>query len=255
MVGSYRILLETVKVTKYFGGLRALHNVSVKVERGRITGIIGPNGAGKTTLFKVIAGFLKPTSGMVFFEGERIDRKPPHEVAVKGIAFTFQVPKGLPGLTVLDNIVAALGSRRYRGLGFLGIRVTRDIVNEAYRIASKVGLEDYVERSAGELPLGLQKRLEIARALALKPKLIMLDEPAAGMSVEEAEELRQLIKELNREGVTFMLIEHNVPFALDLSDYMYVLHYGEVLAEGRPEEVVLNKRVIEAYLGAGYAGG
>lgn len=249
------VLLETVRLSKYFGGIRALHEVSIRVKRGSVTGIIGPNGAGKTTLFRVIAGFLKPTSGMVFFEGERIDGKPPHDIAVRGVAFTFQVPRGLPGLTVLDNIIAALGSSKYRGLGFLGVRITRDVVSEAYRIAEKVGLEDYLERRVDEIPLGLQKRLEIARALALKPKLIMLDEPAAGMSGEEAEELKGLVRSLNREGVTFMLIEHNVPFALDLTDYMYVLHYGEVLAEGKPDDVVTDRRVIEAYLGAGYAGG
>ncbi len=248
-------ILETKNITKYFGGIRALHNVSVRVEKGTVTGIIGPNGAGKTTLFKIIAGFLKPTTGVVLFEGERIDGRPPHIIALKGIAFTFQVPRGLPKMTILDNIVAALGAPLYRGVDFIRLRVSGDITSRAYEIARRVGLEDYVERLAEELPLGLQKRLEIARALALEPKLLMLDEPAAGMSVEEADELKELLRSLNKSGVTIMLIEHNVPFALDLSDYMYVLHYGEVLAEGKPEEVVADKKVIEAYLGAGYARG
>ena len=248
-------ILETDSATKYYGGIRALYNVSIKVAEGSITGIIGPNGAGKTTLFKIIAGFLKPTKGRVFFEGERIDGKPPHEVALRGIAFTFQVPRGLPKMTVIDNIIAALGGYWYRGIGFIRTRTRRNIVDKAYTIAEKVGLEKYTERLAEELPLGLQKRLEIARALALEPKLVMLDEPAAGMSAEEAEELKQLIKSLNREGVTIMLIEHNVPFAVELSDYMYVLHYGEILSEGKPDEVVSDKKVIDAYLGAGYARG
>ncbi len=249
------IILETRNITKYFGGIRALNNVSIKIRKGSITGIIGPNGAGKTTLFRVIAGFLKPTKGEVLLESKRIDGKPPHIVASMGVGFTFQVPQGFPSLSVLDNVIAAIGWRFYRGMGFIKRRTKSDIIGEAYKIIKKVGLEDYVERKAGELPLGLQKRLEIARALALDPKILMLDEPVAGMSAEEAMELAGLVRELNRGGLTVMLIEHNVPIAVELSDYMYVLHYGEVLAEGKPEEVTSDRRVIEAYLGAGYASG
>jgi len=250
---SDSIILETVNLSKYFGGVKALHQVSIRVKRGRITGIIGPNGAGKTTLFRTIAGFYKPTSGKIFFEKREIQGKPPHKIALMGIALTFQVPKQFKELTVLENIIAALGGKSYTGFRFTGQWARRDVVREAYEIAETVGLEDYIDKPAKILPLGLQKRLEIARALALKPKIVMLDEPAAGMSREEAEDLKNLIRDLKNRGITILLVEHNVPFAVELSDYMYVLHYGTLLAEGEPEEVVRDKRVIEAYLGAGYA--
>ena len=247
------IILETINLSKYFGGVKALQGVSIRIKRGLVTGIIGPNGAGKTTLFRTIAGFYKPTSGKILFEGREIQGKPPHRIALMGIALTFQVPKQFPELTVLENIVAALGARSYTGLRFTGRWDKREVLEEAARIAEKTGLGEYLYTQAKILPLGLQKRLEIARALALRPKLVMLDEPAAGMSAEEAEELKQLVAGLRREGITVLLVEHNVPFAVGLSDYMYVLHYGQVLAHGAPEKVIRDPKVVEAYLGAGYA--
>ncbi|MEB3780692.1 MAG: ABC transporter ATP-binding protein [Desulfurococcales archaeon] len=250
------VILETVNLSKYFGGIRALEDVNIIVKEGRIVGIIGPNGAGKTTLFKCIAGYHKPSKGKIIYQGREIQGMPPHGIVKLGISMTFQVPRPFKGLSVRDNIVAALGSRMYDGLRFMREWYKEEMLNKAEYIARLVGLEDYLDTDAGLLPLGLQKRLELAKALATNPRLLLLDEPAAGMSREEALDLKEIIVDVKKTvKLTIMVVEHNVPFAVDLSDEMYVLNYGVVLAHGDPQEVIRDRRVVEAYLGRGYISG
>ncbi len=246
-------MLKIVNLNKRFGGLQALSNVNMEVKKGEILGVIGPNGAGKTTLFNIITGFLKPTSGRIIFQGMEIQRLPPAKIVKLGIARTFQIVKPLKNLTVFENILTAVGYQNYFGLHFFKRWNEEEYVKKAEKIIKLVGLEGHRDTVSGLLPLGLQKRIEIAKALAVEPKLLLLDEPTAGMSYEESEEIKELIKRVRERGVTIMLVEHNVPFAVDLTDRMYVLSYGKIIAEGSPEEVIKNKKVIEAYLGGEYA--
>ena len=246
-------MLKIVNLSKNFGGLKALSNVNMEVKKGEILGVIGPNGAGKTTLFSIISGFLKPSSGKIIFEDVEIQGMAPAKIVKLGIARTFQIVKPLKSLTVFENVLTACGYKNYFGLSFLKKWKDDKYMRKADEIIRLVGLEKYRDNVSGALPLGLQKRIEIARALALDPKLLLLDEPTAGMSYEESNEIKELIKRLREMGITIMLVEHNVPFAVELTDRMYVLSYGEIIAEGTPEEIVKDERVIEAYLGGGYA--
>ncbi len=246
-------LLRIEHLNKRFGGLHALSDVNIVVKRGEILGVIGPNGAGKTTLFNIISGFLKPTSGRILFEGREIHRLPPAKIVKLGIARTFQIVKPLKNLSVYENILTAVGYLNYFGLSFMKRWDEEQYRKRAEEIIELVDLDKYRNSISGALPLGLQKRIEIARALAVNPKLLLLDEPTAGMSYEESEEIKQIIKDVRDRGVTVMLVEHNVPFAVELTDRMYVLSYGKIIAEGAPEEIVKNEKVIEAYLGGEYA--
>ncbi len=246
-------MLKIVNLSKNFGGLKALSNVNMEVKKGEILGVIGPNGAGKTTLFSIISGFLKPSSGKIIFEDVEIQGMAPAKIVKLGIARTFQIVKPLKSLTVFENVLTACGYKNYFGLSFLKKWKDDKYMRKADEIIRLVGLEKYRDNVSGALPLGLQKRIEIARALALDPKLLLLDEPTAGMSYEESNEIKELIKRLREMGITIMLVEHNVPFAVELTDRMYVLSYGEIIAEGTPEKIVKDERVIEAYLGGGYA--
>ena len=246
-------MLSIKHVSKRFGGLRALDDVNIEVKKGEILGVIGPNGAGKTTLFSIISGFLKPTSGKIIFEGKEIQGKPPAKIVKMGIARTFQIVKPLKNLTVFENILTASGYQNYFGLSFMKKWDVEEYKRKADELIELVGLENYRDTISGSLPLGLQKRIEIAKALALDPKILLLDEPTAGMSYEESNEIKELIKDVRDRGVTIMLVEHNVPFAVELSDRMYVLSYGKIIAEGLPDEIVKNEKVIAAYLGGEYA--
>jgi branched-chain amino acid transport system ATP-binding protein len=247
------VILETRDLAKYFGGVRAVDGVSIRVRRGELLGIIGPNGAGKTTLFNLITGFLKPTRGKVIYEGREIQGMPPARIARMGIARTFQIVRPLKNLTVFDNVLTACGYREYAGLSFVKPWMKEEYMGKAEKLIREVGLEDYMYKPTGTLPLGYLRRLEIARALALDPKILLLDESMSGMSMEEITEIEAIIKDLWRKGLTVILVEHNVPVAVELSERMYVLNFGRIIAEGRPEEIISDKRVIEAYLGAGYA--
>jgi len=250
------VILRTEDLCKYFGGIKALDHVNIHVRKGEILGIIGPNGAGKTTLFNVVSGFYKPTKGAVFFMGRRISGLHPAKIARIGIGRTFQITRPFKNLTVLQNVMAACGRDAYFGLSFFKKYRTPEVVEEAMSIIEDVGLADYADQPAKVLPIGHMRRLEIARALALRPKLLLLDEPTAGMSAKEIEEISELVRRLRDEkGITIMLVEHNMRVAMGLSDRMYVLNYGKVIAEGTPEEVRENPLVIEAYLGRGYAAG
>jgi len=245
-------LLRIEHLNKRFGGLQALSDVNIVVKRGEILGVIGPNGAGKTTLFNIISGFLKPTSGKIIFEGKEIQKYPPAKRVNMGIARTFQIVKPLKNLTVYENILTATGYKNYFGVSFFKRWNKEEYREKTEEILKLVGLEKYRDKISGSLPLGLQKRIEIGRALALNPKLLLLDEPTAGMSYEESEEIKKLIRDVHNKGVTIMLVEHNVPFAVDLTERMYVLSYGEIIAEDTPQEIVKNEKVIAAYLGGEY---
>ena len=249
--------LEVQKITLSFGGLMALSGVSLGVKKGQIFAIIGPNGAGKTCMLNCICRFYHPERGRVFFEGKEISKVPTHRVAAYGIARTFQNIELFKGMTVLDNI--KLGRHVHLKTGLLGGgiywgRAKRE--ETALRKEIEENIIDLLEIQAirkkvvGTLPYGLQKRVELARALAMKPKILLLDEPMAGMNLEETEDMARFILDVNEEwGVTVILIEHDMGVVMDVSDRICVLDFGNKLAEGTPEEIQNNEAVSRAYLG------
>jgi branched-chain amino acid transport system ATP-binding protein len=233
-------LLQIQEVSKRFGGLAALTDVSYSVNQGEIVGLIGPNGAGKTTLFNVVNGFYPPTKGQVLFKGERISHLKPHQICRLGIGRTFQVVKPLRRMTVLDNVVAS---------AFLRAKGKAEAEEIAFETLRFTGLyEDRNVLSKG-LPLGNRKKLEIARALATQPELLLLDESFAGLNPSEQNELIDIIRKVKGKGITIMVIEHHMKVIMSLSDRVVVLNYGEKIAEGTPKEIGSNSLVIEAYLG------
>jgi branched-chain amino acid transport system ATP-binding protein len=249
-------LLEASHVTKTFGGLVAVNDVSFTVPRGGIVSIIGPNGAGKTTFFNMLTGLYKPTTGRVTFDGRNITGKPPHVITKAGIGRTFQNIKLFRTMTALENVQVGMQARLKSGVTASILhwptqqREERESEEKARELLSFVGLKRYYEL-ASNLSYGDQRRLEIARALASDPKLLLLDEPTAGMNPQESEELRGLMETLRAErGISVLLIEHDMRVVMGVSDHITVLDYGEKIAEGKPEEVRADRRVIEAYLGS-----
>ncbi|HMM37597.1 MAG TPA: ABC transporter ATP-binding protein [Desulfovibrio sp.] len=233
-------LLTVDKVSMFFGGLAALSNISFSVEQGEILALIGPNGAGKTTLFNVVNGFYKPSRGEVRFKDRTVSGLKPHQICRLGVARTFQVVKPLQRMSVLDNVIAS---------AFLRSRTKAGAERRALEILEFTGLmEDRAMISKG-LPLGKRKRLEIARALATEPELILLDESFAGLNPAELDVSIEIIKGIKKKGVTIMIIEHHMKVIMSISDRIVVLNYGQKIAEGTPAEISANPLVVEAYLG------
>jgi branched-chain amino acid transport system ATP-binding protein len=237
------IVLRAENIHKSFGGVKALQGVSMSVEEGEIVGLIGPNGAGKTTLFNVITGFYPPDKGRVEVFGKDVTGWPPHRVAGLGVARTFQIPKPFHDLTVYENVLVSIkfSNRRLSEL---------EAAEEAKRILEFLGLDKYAHMLAAQLNVALEKRLELARALARNPKLLLLDEVLAGLNPAEVSFMLEKIRKAKQEfGLTIVMIEHVMHAVMNLADRIVVLHLGRKLAEGTPEEIAANPQVIEAYLG------
>jgi branched-chain amino acid transport system ATP-binding protein len=249
-------ILELNRVVMAFGGLMALSNLSIRVKRGMIKAIIGPNGAGKTTLFNIITGSFPPTEGSVVFKGLPIDHLKAHKIAERGISRTFQTVELFGNMTVLENVMLGCHTRirsSFLSSGFklpLVRRKEAQIKENAMKILKFIGLSDKFNDAADSLPLGEQKILEIGRALASEPELICLDEPAAGLNETETYVASSLIRAINARGITVLLVEHDMKVIMNISDEIAVLNYGQKIAEGSPEEIQNNSRVIEAYLGS-----
>jgi len=243
-------LLEVQRVSKRFGGLQALHEVSLQTER-EILGLIGPNGAGKTTLFNVISGFLPPTSGRVHYDGQPIHGHRPHQIVEMGIARTFQIVRPFGDLTVMENVLSGHGLSYYPSWRAFAERFRAPgSESAAFDILEMTDLAAWAKAKASSLPIGLQRRLEIARALATGPQMLLLDEPAAGLTTQEGEELAALIRKLYEQDISLIVIEHNMAFAMGLCQRIVVLAQGQIIAEGTPAEVQSNPAVIGAYLGS-----
>jgi branched-chain amino acid transport system ATP-binding protein len=249
-------VLEVREITRRFGGLVAVNNVSFTVQKNEIFGLIGPNGAGKTTLFNLITGLMPPSSGKLIYEGEEITKLRPHKIAAKGIARTFQNLRLFGNLSAWENVAIAQHIHNKTGLikGVLGLPPTaaeeRQTLEKALELLDLVGLGQRAEEKARNFAYGDQRRLEIARALALKPKLLLLDEPAAGMNPNEKGALSELIRQIRDTfNLTVLLIEHHVPLVMGLCDRIAVLDFGQLIALGEPEKVKNDPAVIEAYLG------
>ena len=250
------VLLELKDMCCYFGGLKAVEKFNTKIEKGELVGLIGPNGAGKTTVFNVITGIYPPTSGEIFFQEENIGELPSHKITQKGIVRTFQNIRIFPALTVLENIIIAYHFRTHYSI-FSGIlrddnyhKEEEEMSKRAMELLRLFNLHTYYMNPAGSLPYGEQRKLEIARALATEPNIVLLDEPAAGMNPYETIKLMELIKHIKEKyDLTIFLIEHHMQFVMGICERIMVMDFGIQIAEGTPQEIQKNPKVIGAYLG------
>jgi branched-chain amino acid transport system ATP-binding protein len=248
-------ILKLESLRKIFGGVVAVDNLSLSFNKGEVTSLIGPNGAGKTTVFNLITGFLKPTSGKINFNGTELNHKKPHVIAAMGIGRTFQNVQVFSNMTVLENVMVGRHLRSQSGMFFSSV-LPPMLRGEEKRIRSSakerltlLGLDPYADLPAGSLPLGNQRMLEIARALALEPTLLFLDEPASGLNARETVVMGRLIQKIKSMNITVVLVEHDMELVMDISDKVAVINFGKLIAEGTPKEVQLNPDVINAYLG------
>jgi branched-chain amino acid transport system ATP-binding protein len=251
------VLLEARGVCKYFGGLKAVDNVNMLINQGDIFGIIGPNGAGKTTFFNTCTGIYPPTKGEIYLDGEKISHLQPEQIARHGMARTFQNIQLFKYMTVAENIKIGFHTRTQSGIFDAILHSSKYKKDEQFireqidEVLEEVKLTQYRDIMAGNLPYGIQRKVEIARAIALKPKILLLDEPAAGMNPNETEALRIFIKDLNAHGYTIAVIEHDMKFIMNSCNRILVLNFGHKICEGSPAEVNSNKDVQEAYFGKG----
>jgi ABC-type branched-subunit amino acid transport system ATPase component len=248
-------LLEVSEVVRAFDGVRAVDGATFDVEAGSITGLIGPNGAGKSTLFNCVSGFLRPESGTVRLEGKRIDRSAPHRIARSGLVRTFQTPRALTRMTVLENVMLAAprngGERLGGALAPSARRREREVRDRSVQLLELVRLEAHAGALAGTLSGGQRKLLDLVRALMVEPRILLLDEPMAGVSPTLRVELLEHILALrDRDGVTLLIVEHDLDFVMRASDRVIVMNDGQVIAQGSPDEVRADERVVDAYLGA-----
>jgi neutral amino acid transport system ATP-binding protein len=248
-------MLQVEGISKHFGGLKAVDDCTLNVEQGSITALIGPNGSGKTTLFNVITGFLRATKGRVLFEGREITNLSEDRIANLGIARTFQVSSLFPKLTVWENLLVAYPHQEGESMWAVFTRPSRirkqeeEQMERAYRSIERIGLTHKIEERAANLSAPEARMLEIGRQLMFSPRLVLLDEPSSGVNPTMLDMLADRIIELNKEGITFFIIGHNLSFIMKLSHYMHVLQYGKLIASGLPKTVARDERVIEAYMG------
>ena len=250
-------LLDIRNLNRHFGGLHAVKNVSFAVNEGMIKAVIGPNGAGKTTLFNLIAGNLPANSGEIYFDGARINGRKPYQIARRGLSRTYQNIKLFHGMTALENVMVGRHIRSRAGFmaGMLNLPWTwseeREIRERALEYLALLGVADCADVEIGNLSFGQQRGVEFARALATEPKLLLLDEPAAGLNIYETAEIGRLIARIRDSGVTILLVEHDMSLVMDISDEIVVLSFGEMLAEDIPQNIQQNEEVIRIYLGEG----